>query len=134
MDVKMERTRRTINVALAFACVATGGAVCVWLIESKPAAPKRSSFSHVLEVTVEPIDTSTEQTPVVGYGSVRAKNEVKIVPQVSGQLTFVHEDLATGNEIPRKPSTRRCDSLGGLSNPVGYCLFDYRLYSFETLF
>ena len=97
----MERTRRTINVALAFACVATGGVVCAWLIESKPAAPKRSSFSHVLEVTVEPVDTSTEQTPVVGYGSVRAKNEVKIVPQVSGQLTFVHEDLATGNEIPK---------------------------------
>lgn len=96
----MERTRRTINVALAVTCLAFGSAVCAWLISTKPAPPKRSGFARPLEVAVSHVGRTLEVTPVTGYGTVRPKHQVKIVPQVSGRLVYALKDLAPGNIIP----------------------------------
>jgi multidrug efflux pump subunit AcrA (membrane-fusion protein) len=39
--------------------------------------------------------------PVVGFGTVRPKNQVQIVPQVSGELVYSHIDLAEGKIIAK---------------------------------
>ena len=93
--------RRIINVALAAGCVAVGCVIMGWLIRTKPAPPMHTSFSRVPSVVVVPAEPTVTQVPVVGYGTVRPKNQVSIVPQVSGKLTYSHEDLAQGNVIPQ---------------------------------
>ncbi len=81
-------------------CLALGVLGCAWLVFTKPTSPKRNVFARNLEVTVAAAELKTETTPVVGHGTVRAKNQVKIVPQVNGALMHVHQDLAVGKLIP----------------------------------
>ena len=55
----------------------------------------------MLEVAVLPINARSEQTPIVGHGTVRPKHQINIIPQVSGKLTQIHPDLAQGKVIPK---------------------------------
>lgn len=97
----MERMRNVINLTLAAMFLAVGGLACAWLIHTKPMPERRSDFARILEVAAVPVAPSVETTPIVGHGTVRAKNQVRIVPQVSGKLLQVHEDLAPGKVIPK---------------------------------
>ncbi len=92
--------RNVINLILAATFLAVGGLACAWLIRTKPMPERRSGFARILEVVAVPVAPSVETTPIVGHGTVRAKHQVKIVPQVSGKLLQVHEDLAPGKIIP----------------------------------
>ncbi len=96
----MEHTRRVINCALAGFLLVLGGTAFVWLISTKPKAPRQHAFARVLEVEVRPVAPRLEDTPVVAHGTVRPKNQVDIVPQVNGRLVHVHKDLAPGKLIP----------------------------------
>ena len=58
------------------------------------------NFAQTASVSVAKIRRATVGTPVVGYGTIRPKNQVNIVPQVSGKLIFAYEALAQGNVIP----------------------------------
>ena len=77
-----------------------GGAVVLTaLVATRPAPPRRQAGVAPLAVAVEAVVPCVEESPVVGYGTVRPKHEVDIVPQVSGKLVYVHEDLAVGKTI-----------------------------------
>jgi hypothetical protein len=52
-------------------------------------------------VAVQTVVPRTAVIPVVGYGTVRPKNQIQIVPQVSGELVFSHPDLAEGKIIAK---------------------------------
>ena len=101
MNPAMERKRRTILSLIATVLVTGGGVACAWLIETKPLPAKRSTFDRVLEVAVEAVAPGVAAQPVVSYGTVRAKHQVKIVPQVNGELVFVHKDLEAGKLIAK---------------------------------
>jgi len=92
---------RTINIAVSVLLPIAGGVVCLGLINSKPAPRLHGSTSRIPEVTVLSVLPRIEQSPVTGHGAVRAKNEIDIVPQVSGKLVHVHPDLAVGKIIPK---------------------------------
>ena len=96
----MERLRRLINGALAL--LALGGAVAgsAWLAATRPVPPENPEPARVPAVAVAELVPRVFDAPIVGYGTVRAKNQVKIVPQVSGMITGVHPDLAVGKVIP----------------------------------
>ncbi len=96
----MKKTRPTIDIALAIAITVGGAALALWLVNSRPVPPVRSTFAEVAAVAVQPIEPTSYQLPVTGYGTVRAKNQVNIVPQVSGQLVFSHGALLQGKIIP----------------------------------
>ncbi len=100
MNMATEGTRRAIAVVLALAIVIAGGATYAWLVHTKPEPPKHHHFARTPEVAVQTIIPVIEATPVVGRGTVRPKRQVKIVPQVSGELVRVHDDLATGKIVP----------------------------------
>ena len=95
-----EGMRRAVTVLLALAIVIAGGATYAWLVHTRPEPPKRHYFARTPEVAIQTILPVLEATPVVGHGTVRPKRQVKIVPQVAGELVHVHEDLATGNIVP----------------------------------
>ncbi len=96
----MERLRRIINLILATSVLACGLVVTMWLVRTKPVPPARSAAIRVPSVAVATVRSQTQQAPVVGYGTVRPKNQVRVVPQVSGKLVYTHEDLAPGKTIP----------------------------------
>jgi multidrug efflux pump subunit AcrA (membrane-fusion protein) len=96
----MEWMRRALSLALAVLFLVVGGITCVWLVRTKPAPERRSQAGRPLDVAVVEVVPSVEATPIIGHGSIRAKHQVKIVPQVSGQLIHVHEDLVPGKVIP----------------------------------
>ncbi|MCH7631824.1 MAG: biotin/lipoyl-binding protein [Planctomycetes bacterium] len=97
----MERLRRRLQIVISVSVVASGVLVCAILLWTKPTPPRRSDSNRVLDVAVVTVTPTVESTPILGHGTVRAKKQVDIVPQVSGLLVRVHEHLAQGKIIPK---------------------------------
>jgi len=97
----MDRLRLVINTLVALGLVALGGGVMAWLIHTRPMPPTRAAHVRVPTVAVAVVEPRVEQLPVVGYGSVRPKNQIQIVPEVSGKLIYAAENLAQGKIVPR---------------------------------
>ena len=97
----MNLQRRSIRLILPLAIVLSGGGVMAWLMQSAPEPEAHAACTYVPQVAVEMIVPQTAVIPVVGYGTVRPKNQVQIVPQVSGELVFSHADLAEGKIIAK---------------------------------
>ncbi len=97
----LESLRRKVNLGLALGSLTVGVVVCAGLIWTKPAAPRLNRFDRAHDVSAVAIHPTTESIPVVGHGTVRAKKQVDLIPQVTGKLTKVHEDLAPGKMIPK---------------------------------
>ncbi len=95
----MENFRRIMKALVALGSVAAGFAAMVWLIHTKP-TPPHSPASRIPDVAVMETRPQIAQEAVVGFGTVRPKEQISIVPQVSGKLVFAHEDLAQGKIIP----------------------------------
>lgn len=96
----MNQLRRGINAVLFLALIALGGMVMVALIYSKPLPPTVQNFSRTPSVLVAEVLGELAEVPVIGYGTVRPKNQVNIVPEVGGKLIYSHSALAQGNVIP----------------------------------
>jgi len=101
MSLPAHRRRLIINALAAGGVLALGGLTAVWLVATKPHPERREAGVHVPSVEVVTIEPRVFEAPIVGYGTVRPKRQVKIIPEVSGQLVQVHEDLAVGNVIRR---------------------------------
>ncbi|MHC5112005.1 MAG: efflux RND transporter periplasmic adaptor subunit [Planctomycetota bacterium] len=96
-----ERLRRFSQFMVAGSALAAGTAVCVVLIKTKPAPANNDAYARVLEVAVESTMTEAEQFPIIGYGTVRPRKQIDVVPLVSGRLTHAHPNLAQGKIIPK---------------------------------
>ncbi len=55
----------------------------------------------VPRVQVLAVQPQTLDSPIIGYGTIRPKRQIKIIPQVSGRLVRMHKDLAPGNFIAK---------------------------------
>ena len=97
--MSLERVRYGLLAGVCVCLLVSGVFLTGWLLRAAPTPPVRTSFSQVLKVAAVPVEPTVARVPVVGYGSVRPKNQVNIVPQVSGQLIFTHEDLLPGKVI-----------------------------------
>ncbi|MBI4718257.1 MAG: biotin/lipoyl-binding protein [Planctomycetes bacterium] len=98
---KMDRLRRVLAAFLGLALMAGGASAMAWMLASKPAPVIQTTLSDRQEVAVTTLRSQVQQAPVVGHGVVRAKRQVNIVPRVSGQLVFAHQNLAQGKVIPQ---------------------------------
>ena len=96
----MNQLRRGINAVLFLTLIALGGMVMVALIYTKPMPATIPNFSRTPSVAVAEVLSRTTEWPVIGYGTVRPKNQVNIVPEVGGKLIYSHSALAQGNIIP----------------------------------
>lgn len=97
----LEKSRKMILAAGTVAILAAGALTCAGLIYTRPVAAQRVNAERILEVAAVAVEPVSQTAPVLGHGTVRAKHQVSIVPQVSGRLTHVHPDLAQGKVIPR---------------------------------
>jgi multidrug efflux pump subunit AcrA (membrane-fusion protein) len=93
--------RRIINTLLGLGLLGLGGAAGIWLAVHKVQPERKIAKPQIPAVDIEAVQQTTFEAPIVGYGTVRPKRLIKIVPQVSGRLVEVHEDLAVGNFIAK---------------------------------
>ena len=96
----LKRHGTLIRAGLPGGLLIGGVAVFAWLVETKPVPAFRNELPRPLEVAVITVESTVEETPVIGHGTVRPKSQISIVPQVSGTLTYVHPDLAQGRIVP----------------------------------
>lgn len=73
----------------------------VWLMATKPEPPVNPQVERVASVAVMEVEPTVFDAPIIGYGTVRPKRQVKIIPEVSGRLVEAHSDLAVGNIISK---------------------------------
>jgi len=95
----MKKLRYILNTCLGLAAVLVGIAVLVWLVRERPDPPHVAAVAAIPQVRLAKIEPLTFQEPVVGYGTVKPMRQVNVIPEVSGMLIQVHEDLAVGKTI-----------------------------------
>lgn len=98
---KMERIRWGVQAGLATVAVTLGAFAFLWMVKSRPTPARHEKFDRIPDIAVRTIEPQTENSPIVGHGTVRAKSQISIVPQVSGTLTHVHPELAQGRIVPK---------------------------------
>jgi len=106
----MDRLRRIINLAVTVGTLFAGLAVMMWLVKTRPSPPVRPMIDRASAVAVSRVEPQSRHVPVVGYGSVRPKNQVQVVPQISGKLIYAHDDLAQGKIVPSEELLFEIDS------------------------
>ena len=97
----MDTLRLHSHLVLPVGLIVFGGGTMVWLIRSEAAPEAGNTPARVTTVVVMVIEPQATQVPVVGYGTVRPKNQAQVVPQVSGELIYTHPDLAQGKIIAK---------------------------------
>lgn len=99
MNDPFDRKRRLISATIAAACVLSGVGGAAVLVATRPEPPRKAAAVRLLDVAAIRVSPSSHAEAVVGHGTVRAKHQIDIVPQVTGRLQYVHPELAVGNVI-----------------------------------
>ncbi|MFH0980044.1 MAG: hypothetical protein V2A79_00710 [Planctomycetota bacterium] len=97
----MERLRRVINIGIALGVLLLAVVGMRWLVATKPRPERLAAAPVVPQVEVLAVQPVVFDAPIVGYGTVRPKRQIKIVPEVGGRLVKVHGGLAPGNLIAK---------------------------------
>jgi multidrug efflux pump subunit AcrA (membrane-fusion protein) len=97
----MNRLRQLINLGMGIGVLAASVVGVLWLLATKPPADRAADPRSVPSVELLAVDPEVFDAPIIGYGTVRPQRQVKIIPEVGGQLVAVHEDLAVGNIIAK---------------------------------
>ncbi len=100
-NARHDHIRWGVQAACAAIALSVGALAFFWLMHTRPSPLQHAQFVRVPDVSVRIVEPATEQTPVVGHGTVRPKSQINIVPQVNGTLTYVHPDLAQGRVVPK---------------------------------
>jgi len=86
-----------------------GSMACLYLVKTRPVPVRNDAFARILEVDGGAGQLRRERIGVVGYGTVRPRKQIEIVPLVSGKIIASHVDLAQGNVIPKGALLYRLD-------------------------
>lgn len=97
----MEKLRKSINLCICIGVLAGAIGGLGWLVVTKPRPERHAAARPAPRVEVLAIEPVVFDAPIVGYGTVRPKRQVKIIPEVGGRLIQVHNDLAVGNLISK---------------------------------
>ncbi|MBZ0265381.1 efflux RND transporter periplasmic adaptor subunit [bacterium] len=81
---------------IAFAIIVGGLAIMFLLIASKKQPERQQTeFSGVL-VQVIQVSPESQHVKIVSHGTVRPRQQVNIVPQISGKVEWVHPEFMSG--------------------------------------
>jgi RND family efflux transporter MFP subunit len=92
--------RGFIQLLLIILFLGAGVLLAKKFITSGKEPPKKERPPIALLVRTETMQKSDIQVTIHGYGTVRAKSTVKVVPQVSGQAVEVYPDFVAGGFFP----------------------------------
>jgi RND family efflux transporter MFP subunit len=94
-------------LAIIIVGVGIAGAV-VFIMLKKPPERKEQDLQAPL---VEVVQLHSKNIPMVvqGYGTVKPKVEVDIIPEVAGKVVYIHPELIVGGFIPAEQAILRID-------------------------
>lgn len=93
----IRRTLAQIGMSALLLAVGVGG--LFGLMATRKQAPRKLVNGGVPEVATLAVDHSIFSEPIVGHGTVQAKRRIQIIPEVSGRLVWVKENLAPGVHV-----------------------------------
>jgi len=73
----------------------------IGLVQTRPRPEQRDNIAVSPSVEILLVEPVTFSQPIIGYGSVRPKRQVQVIPEVGGSLVESHPLLAAGNIIPQ---------------------------------
>ena len=94
--VKRQYRHQLAQAVFAVIILAIAAQFTLWLIDSKKKPDKKPRNTLAPLVTGQTVYAEDVQVTVYGYGTVRFKKFVKVVPQVSGQIIECHTDMVNG--------------------------------------
>ncbi|MCP4710560.1 MAG: efflux RND transporter periplasmic adaptor subunit [Planctomycetes bacterium] len=92
--------RTFIQILLVLAILGGGGGGAFLLYKSKQKPPREEREVVAPLVSVEKVALQDVPVVISGYGTVRAKDMVQVVPQVSGKVVSVADDFVSGGFFP----------------------------------
>lgn len=95
------RPAALLRLLLPVAVVAIGAVIAVWLLQSGPKAKPRERVRNAVAVDVRPIAFGAQATTISIMGTVMAKDEVVLKPEVSGRIISISEKLIPGEHFIR---------------------------------
>ncbi len=90
-----------LNVVLVAVIIVTGVVIMIKLEAMKKPPPRKPVVPRMLKVQVADITVGEYRVTVTGNGTVAAKNEINIIPEVSGKLTYVNPEFREGGFVDR---------------------------------
>ncbi len=92
---------RSVHTIVALAIIAIGIVLSIAIIKAKPKIKKQKPRYYVPVVEVVKVSTGKHQVFVDGYGDVQPLHKVRVIPQVSGTLTYVSPVIVKGGRFKK---------------------------------
>ena len=89
-----------LQLVIAVVVVAAGLGLTYLLVSTKTAPAKIAAGRAAPVVLTEIVRNGPAETIVEGFGTVRAANELRVVPQVGGRVTRVDPQFIAGGTLP----------------------------------
>ena len=121
------------GVLLGILVVLTAAAVAYWMVRSKPKARRGQTVRQATFVTVQEAARSNMRVLVPAMGEVVAAVEVKVQPEVSGEVVWVAANLQPGAVLKKGEALARIDatdyrlSVIQARSAVAQAEYDYKL-------
>lgn len=93
--------RIVLNVVTVLGILAVSVGAFIALKAMKTPPPRKPPPPINIKAQVMPVEISDHQFTVSAYGTVVVKKEILVVPQVSGELTYVHPQYTDGGIVEK---------------------------------
>lgn len=94
-------SKTLIKWLLPLVVIAVAGGVVYFLVLNKKAPRKKQERQFQAVVKVQAVKEESRQIMVQAYGEVEAVKVLRIVPEVTGRVVYIHPDLSAGNTFKK---------------------------------
>lgn len=92
----MNPKRLVIQIVLVLVLLGAGGGIANFLIMTRKQPPKAVYEYTGPMVNVAQVHTEDVQMIVEGFGTVQARAQVQVIPEVAGRIVYMHPNLVAG--------------------------------------
>lgn len=108
-DSGLNLARIIFNVIAVMAILAVGIMGMKGMIAMRKAPPKKPLPPKVLKVQAMTVSVGSHTVSISANGTVAAKNQIKIIPEVTGKVLFAHPEFRDGGVIRKGEVLYRID-------------------------
>ena len=106
-----KKKRMIFHFTITIILIGLGILIMITLTAGKPRLEKRKSPTAVPVVQTVNIKTGSRSVIIRGEGTVRPLKEIRLVPQVGGEIVFVSPNLVNGGEFEKDDTLLRIDPV-----------------------
>ena len=103
--------RRLVHLAVALGFVLVGILLFLAFKSGKPQIEKAKEAQHFPAVRTVEVETGSRTVVIRSEGTVRASQEISLVPEVAGKVLYVSPSLASGGRFGKGETLLRIDPV-----------------------